>query len=148
MILHRPLQCVLHHVSSTLLRTECTNHSSSSSESDNGQRVRFVTVIWNQTPDLPLVAAPEPQHPHPFAPADLQKSFQEFLSKFKSSGTAPSSSTSQAPSSGSVNKQGDNVVVFSDFWQAPEKLWKRQLSEEEIEVITVCADCSSHVYSR
>ena len=82
-----------------------------------------------------FTSAPEPQHPHPSAPAELQKSFQDFLSKFKSSGSTSSSGASQ-PSS-SAGKQGENVQTFTDFWQAPEKLWKRQLSEAEIEAISV-----------
>ncbi|KAI0693489.1 hypothetical protein BC835DRAFT_1072493 [Cytidiella melzeri] len=55
-------------------------------------------------------SAPQPQHPHPQAPADLQKSFSEFLT--------------------------GGAQVFTDFWQAPQRFWKRELSEAEIEVIT------------
>lgn len=142
LILHHPLPCVLHHVSSTLHRTECTNHLFNLSGGDNGHQVRSQTIraiMRSKTADLraPRSAAPEPQHPHPFAPADLQKSFQDFLSKFKASSSASSSGTSQSTSSGGSSKHGENEQVFNDFWQAPEKLWKPQLSEAEIEAITV-----------
>ncbi|KIP10597.1 hypothetical protein PHLGIDRAFT_125463 [Phlebiopsis gigantea 11061_1 CR5-6] len=72
-------------------------------------------------------STPEPQHPHPFAPPELQKSFSDFLNKFKSSATALSSPGT---------KKGGSTPVFEDFWQAPERYWKTKISEQEMEAIS------------
>ncbi|KAI0337561.1 hypothetical protein BDW22DRAFT_1433221 [Trametopsis cervina] len=74
-------------------------------------------------------STPEPQHPHPQAPAELQKSFSDFLNKFKLS-------TSQQQSNSSPSSSKGSTQVYSDFWQAPTRFWKRELSEAEIEAIT------------
>ncbi|KAI0084187.1 hypothetical protein BDY19DRAFT_898838 [Irpex rosettiformis] len=75
-------------------------------------------------------STPEPQHPHPQAPADLQKSFGDFLNKFKASGSGSSSGSSP-----STSKSGSGV--YTDFWEAPRRYWKHDLSEAEAEAITV-----------
>ncbi|EKM59041.1 uncharacterized protein PHACADRAFT_169504 [Phanerochaete carnosa HHB-10118-sp] len=81
-------------------------------------------------------STPEPQHPHPFAPTELQNAFSDFLNKFKASASAEGSSQSSMAASSASGKNGETVQVFTDFWQAPERLWRRRISEEEIEVIT------------
>ncbi|CAL1713620.1 unnamed protein product [Somion occarium] len=75
---------------------------------------------------------PEPQHPHPFAPAELKKAFSDFVSKFQSSGAQAGLSSTQPATS--QPKSGPNVHVYQEFWQAPERLWKSDLSEEEVEL--------------
>ncbi|KAI0637609.1 hypothetical protein C8Q77DRAFT_1153342 [Trametes polyzona] len=74
-------------------------------------------------------AKPEEQHPHPFAPPELKQQFSDFLKKFESS-----SSKAAAPSSSS-SKSGAKGTVYEDFWQAPPRLWKRELQDWEIELV-------------
>ncbi|KAH9853363.1 hypothetical protein C2E23DRAFT_120679 [Lenzites betulinus] len=72
---------------------------------------------------------PEEQHPHPFAPAELKQHFADFVKKFESS---PSQSSSPAASS---SKAGASSAVYQDFWEAPSRLWKRELQDWEIELV-------------
>ncbi|GJE83971.1 hypothetical protein PsYK624_000440 [Phanerochaete sordida] len=78
-------------------------------------------------------STPEPQHPHPSAPADVQNAFSDFLNKFKASASRATQPQAAASSTG---KNGETVQSFTDFWQAPERLWRRRISEEEMEAIS------------
>ncbi|KAJ3482257.1 hypothetical protein NLI96_g7089 [Meripilus lineatus] len=73
---------------------------------------------------------PSAPGPHPFAPAELKQSFSEFVAKFQSSG---SSQVSAAPQSLQPPKKGS--PAFSEYWQAPERLWKRELEQAEIDAV-------------
>jgi len=73
---------------------------------------------WPTTPEAP--------HPHPAAPEQVKQSFSEFLKKFKASASSPAESSSGRKASGQV---------FEEFWQAPERFWKRELQEWEIELV-------------
>ncbi|KAI0786521.1 hypothetical protein C8Q75DRAFT_808492 [Abortiporus biennis] len=73
---------------------------------------------------------PEAPHPHPFAPAELKQAFSDFVAKFKASGSQAAASK---PSSST--KAGENVQVYDEFWKAPERLWKQEISEAEVEAI-------------
>ncbi|OJT07503.1 hypothetical protein TRAPUB_1640 [Trametes pubescens] len=76
-------------------------------------------------------AKPEEQHPHPFAPSELKEHFADFVKKFQS---APSSTNAAASS---ASKSGTEGAVYQDFWQAPPRLWKRELRDWEIELVEV-----------
>ncbi|KAI0076752.1 hypothetical protein K474DRAFT_1622435, partial [Panus rudis PR-1116 ss-1] len=79
---------------------------------------------------------PEPPHPHPFAPAELKQSFNEFIAKFQSSRSSNASlGSTSAQSAQSGDKKGANVQVFRDFWEAPERLWRHDLADAEVELI-------------
>ncbi len=74
---------------------------------------------------------PEPPHAHPAGPADYKKAFSEFVKKFQSSASAFTSSSGKTEA-----KPG----VFTEFWEAPSRIWSprvRALSEAEIEAIAV-----------
>ncbi|KAI0676665.1 hypothetical protein C8Q78DRAFT_1065414 [Trametes maxima] len=73
-------------------------------------------------------AKPEAQHPHPFAPPEAKQHFADFLKKFQSS-------SSSAPASGSTVLSSNNGATFQEFWQAPPRLWKRELQDWEIELV-------------
>lgn len=74
------------------------------------------------------IIAPEPQHPHPQAPADLQKAFGNFLKKFEAS-------TSSAAEKPTKSKSKD---AYEEFWEAPSYLWKpRALEIEDAEIDAV-----------
>ncbi|KAI0643602.1 hypothetical protein C8Q79DRAFT_975737 [Trametes meyenii] len=75
-------------------------------------------------------AKPETQHPHPFAPPEAKQHFADFLKKFQSSSSAAPASTTSAPS-----KNGASSQAFQEFWQAPPRLWKRELQDWEIELV-------------
>jgi len=73
---------------------------------------------------------PEPPHAHPAGPADYKKAFSDFVKKFQSSASAFKSSSSGRTEA----KPG----VFTEFWEAPSRIWSpriRALSEAEIEAI-------------
>ncbi|KAI0829247.1 hypothetical protein BC628DRAFT_1417009 [Trametes gibbosa] len=72
---------------------------------------------------------PEVQHPHPFAPPELKQHFADFLKRFESS---PSKSNSSTMSS---SKGGATGAVYQEFWEAPSRLWKRELQDWEIELV-------------
>ncbi|KAI0366235.1 hypothetical protein BV20DRAFT_664923 [Pilatotrama ljubarskyi] len=78
---------------------------------------------------------PEEQHPHPFAPPELKQHFSDFLKKFESSSSAPSGGPSSATASSSASKSGAKGPVYQEFWQAPARLWKRELKDWEIELV-------------
>ncbi|KAK7689894.1 hypothetical protein QCA50_006533 [Cerrena zonata] len=77
---------------------------------------------------------PEPQHPHPFAPVELKQSFSDFISKFQSTSSQSHSAASTPSPSVSISKSGANVQVFQEFWQAPERLWRHDLEDHEVEL--------------
>ncbi|KAI0773670.1 hypothetical protein C8Q74DRAFT_1265952 [Fomes fomentarius] len=71
---------------------------------------------------------PEVQHPHPFAPSELKEHFADFVKKFQnaaSSGSAPAKKSSSS----------EHGLVFEEFWQAPARLWKRDLADWEIDLV-------------
>ncbi|KLO17493.1 hypothetical protein SCHPADRAFT_846434, partial [Schizopora paradoxa] len=73
---------------------------------------------------------PEPPHAHPAGPAEYKKAFSDFVKKFQSSASGSTSSSS----GGKEAKPG----VFTEFWQAPSRIWNprvRSLSEDEIEAV-------------
>ncbi|KAG6918511.1 hypothetical protein DXG01_013873 [Tephrocybe rancida] len=67
-------------------------------------------------------SAPSTPHAHPAAPAELKSRFAEFVKKFEASG--PTASTTLASKS-----------VLGEFWDAPERLWKQDIEEAEIDAI-------------
>ncbi|PIL36590.1 hypothetical protein GSI_00279 [Ganoderma sinense ZZ0214-1] len=75
---------------------------------------------------------PEEQHPHPFAPPEFKQHFSDFLKKFQST---PAAASSAGASAGSAKKAEGGGQVFAEFWQAPSRLWKRELEEWEIELV-------------
>ncbi|PCH41655.1 hypothetical protein WOLCODRAFT_163288 [Wolfiporia cocos MD-104 SS10] len=80
---------------------------------------------WPSTPEAP--------HAHPAAPPQVRDHFAEFLKKFKTSRNVSSS-----PAAGAAKSQGsrsDSVQTFSEFWQAPERLWKHDLEEWEVDIV-------------
>ncbi|KAG6824029.1 hypothetical protein H0H92_008228, partial [Tricholoma furcatifolium] len=62
------------------------------------------------------------RHAHLAAPAELKGRFEEFLKKMESS--------MEKPSTVLVSKG-----VLCDFWEAPERLWKQDIEETEIDAI-------------
>jgi small subunit ribosomal protein YMR-31 len=72
--------------------------------------------------------APDVQHAHPAAPAELKRSFTDFLKKFQTSARANGSgSSSGAP-------------IYQEYWEAPSKYWNsrvKTISEEEIDAVLV-----------
>ncbi|KAG6845841.1 hypothetical protein H0H87_002532 [Tephrocybe sp. NHM501043] len=65
---------------------------------------------------------PSPPQAHPAAPAELKSRFSEFIKKIEASGEK--ASTTLASNS-----------VLSEFWQAPERLWRQDIEEAEIDAI-------------
>lgn len=85
---------------------------------------------------LIICSDPEPTHAHPAAPADLKKSFDNFLKKFKSS----SSSSSSTPAKSDSNGGSSGATVYDEYWKAPSRLWNprgHELGEAEIEAVIV-----------
>ena len=73
---------------------------------------------------------PQPQRPHPAAPAQLREAFSDFLKKYNS----------PLPSSGKNTRQNSQRLTFKDFWEAPERLSRpriRQLEDAEIDAVLV-----------
>ncbi|KAI0302928.1 hypothetical protein BC826DRAFT_982358 [Russula brevipes] len=72
---------------------------------------------------------PQPQHPHPAAPAQLKEAFSDFLQKYKSH---------LSPSLSKSIRQNPRGLMFNDFWEAPGHLWQpksRHLEDAEIDAI-------------
>ncbi|KAG6890765.1 hypothetical protein C0992_012737 [Termitomyces sp. T32_za158] len=63
-------------------------------------------------------------HAHPAAPAEIKNQFSNFLKKIEAS----VKTCSVAPVS---------TAALKDFWEAPERLWKQDIEETEIEAILV-----------
>lgn len=80
------------------------------------------------------------QHPHPFAPSELRQSFEDFVRKFRASGSSSASTSSSASS------RTSGAAVYEEFWQAPERLWKKRFDEAEMDAITVRFSFSSLWY--
>ena len=74
---------------------------------------------------LPDVGNP---HPHPYAPAEIIQAFGEFLSK-----SQPAAHSSNAKDTGGAQ-------AYEEFWHAPERLWRHDIEEVEIEAILVRCD--------
>ena len=76
-------------------------------------------------------AGPQPQKPHPAAPAEFKEAFPNFLEKYKN--FSLSSTTSS-------NGKNLGKPIFNEFWEAPEYLWQpkiRNLEESEIDAVLV-----------
>ncbi|KAG5635318.1 hypothetical protein H0H81_011731 [Sphagnurus paluster] len=67
-------------------------------------------------------STPSAPHAHPAAPAELKNHFADFVKKFEASGKSSSLSTL-------------STGALSEFWEAPERLWKQDIAEAEIEAI-------------
>ena len=77
-----------------------------------------------------MFLGPQPQLPHPAAPAQLKERFSDFLEKYNG----------QSPSSGKNSQQNPRQRVFNDFWEAPGYLWRprnSQLEDAEIDAVLV-----------
>jgi small subunit ribosomal protein YMR-31 len=77
-----------------------------------------------------MFLGPQPQRPHPAAPAQLKEKFSDFLEKYNS----------LSPSSGKKSQQNPRQRVFNDFWEAPGYLWRprnSQLEDAEIDAVLV-----------
>ncbi|KAF9817641.1 hypothetical protein IEO21_03297 [Rhodonia placenta] len=81
---------------------------------------------WPSTPEAP--------HAHPAAPLEQKQSFSDFLKKFNASVSSSSTPSAASPSTSS-RKEG--AQVFQEFWQAPERFWKHDLKDWEIELVEV-----------
>ncbi len=96
----------------------------------NGHLVRVAYLFASFC--LPTQHGPgrQPQRPHPAAPAQLKEAFSDFLKKYNS----------PSPSSGRNTQQNSQRLIFKDFWEAPEPLWRpriRQLEDAEIDAVLV-----------
>ncbi|KAG6840612.1 hypothetical protein C0991_005560 [Blastosporella zonata] len=67
-------------------------------------------------------STPSPPQAHPAAPAELKSRFAEFVRKFEVSGEKTSTTLA-------------SKGVLSEFWEAPERLWKQEIEEAEIDAI-------------
>lgn len=74
----------------------------------------------------------EQPHPHPLAAPDLKSVFTESLMKLQAS-------TPQASAAGSAPSQQakGNTQAYENFWDAPERYWKHDLNEWEVELVSV-----------
>lgn len=76
-------------------------------------------------------AGPQPQLPHPAAPAEFKEAFPNFLEKYKNFSLS---------STNSSNGKSSGKPIFNEFWEAPEYLWQpkiRNLEESEIDAVLV-----------
>ncbi|GLB33327.1 putative ribosomal protein S36, mitochondrial [Lyophyllum shimeji] len=78
-------------------------------------------------------------HPHPQAPPEVVNRFSDFVAK--SQATEAPHAHPQAPAEVKSNfpakKHGPTgTTSMSEFWLAPERLWKQDIEEAEIEAIT------------
>ncbi|EIN10165.1 hypothetical protein PUNSTDRAFT_34056, partial [Punctularia strigosozonata HHB-11173 SS5] len=74
---------------------------------------------WPSTPEAP--------HAHPFAPAEVQKAFGDFVKKVDA-----------AQSSSTPKQETSNNRAFQNFWEAPSHLWSprvHQLDDREVDAI-------------
>ncbi|KAG6819509.1 hypothetical protein H0H93_011167 [Arthromyces matolae] len=76
-------------------------------------------MVFNGT--YPNLATSAP-HPHPAAPAEIKARFSEFVKKIEAS----TKISSAVPAS---------TGALRDFWEAPERLWKQDIEEAEIDAI-------------
>ncbi|KAH9978243.1 hypothetical protein BGW80DRAFT_1286553 [Lactifluus volemus] len=56
-------------------------------------------------------SGPQPQQPHPAAPAQVKEAFSDFLKKYKSF--------------------SQQKLRFNEFWEAPDYLWRPKISQLE-----------------
>ncbi|TDL29010.1 hypothetical protein BD410DRAFT_368 [Rickenella mellea] len=75
----------------------------------------------------------EAPHPHPAGSQEYKKSFADFVKRYESSGSSKASSPAPSPPP-STNHTAQSGA-FSEFWQAPERLWKRRFDDTEIDAI-------------
>jgi ribosomal protein L15 len=107
---------------------------------------------------------PEEHSPHPSSPPELVQAFQKLFSRYDpstvkateqrrhgaGSGSTAGSSAGSAKDSGSgfveAAKEGGSTssarptgsVSYSEFWKAPQKLWKGvEMTEKEMETVMV-----------
>ncbi|KAI9459042.1 hypothetical protein F5148DRAFT_312440 [Russula earlei] len=74
-------------------------------------------------------SVPQPQRPHPAAPAHLKEAFSSFLETYKSL---------LSPASNKAPQRNQRGLTFNDFWEAPEPLWRpkiRHLEDAEIDAV-------------
>ena len=84
---------------------------------------------------------PEAPHPHPLATPDLKSAFTDSLRKAQASASESSAVSTQGgshPSSTpSQQAKGGNAQVYQNFWEAPERYWKHDLNDWEVELVSV-----------
>jgi small subunit ribosomal protein YMR-31 len=77
-----------------------------------------------------MLPGPQPQQPHPAAPAQVKEAFSDFLKKYKSFSFPSESSEGHS----------QQKLRFNEFWEAPEYLWRpkiSQLEDSEIDAVLV-----------
>ena len=82
---------------------------------------------------LSMLSGPQPQRPHPAAPAQLKEAFSDFLEKYKNFSSLPGISKNHS-------QQNSRGLRFNEFWEAPEHLWRpkiNQLEDSEIDAVLV-----------
>jgi hypothetical protein len=93
---------------------------------------RYVSdTFWSLFSCLASGTGPQPQRPHPAAPTQFKEAFSDFLAKHKNFSFSPTSST---------NVSSSGKPIFTEFWEAPEYLWRtkiRQLEDSEIDAVLV-----------
>ncbi|EPS95904.1 hypothetical protein FOMPIDRAFT_1025595 [Fomitopsis schrenkii] len=77
----------------------------------------------------------ERAHPHPLATPDLKSVFTDSLRKLQAS-TSESSVVGAQGSASPQQAKGGNAQVYQNFWEAPERYWKRDLNEWEVELVS------------
>ncbi|KZT66989.1 hypothetical protein DAEQUDRAFT_674043 [Daedalea quercina L-15889] len=83
----------------------------------------------------------EPPHPHPLATPDLKSAFIDSLRKAQASVSESSAvgqkGSSQSGSTASQQRKGGSEQVYQNFWEAPERYWKHDLDEWEVDLVAV-----------
>jgi small subunit ribosomal protein YMR-31 len=77
-----------------------------------------------------LGTAPEQPHAHPAAPQNIKDAFPGFLKKFNAS---------ESGTSGGGSSKKEAATLYNEFWEAPSRYWVKNMSEDEMEAITVSA---------
>lgn len=107
-----------------------TSHLFPSLGNANGHLVSFRPLLVSFFV-FRTVTGPQPQRPHPAAPAQFKEAFSDFLEKYKKF---------SFPLTSSSNGQSSGRKIFNEFWEAPEYLWRpklRQLEDSEIDAVSV-----------
>ncbi|KAH9843643.1 uncharacterized protein C8Q71DRAFT_729423 [Rhodofomes roseus] len=75
--------------------------------------------------------------PHPLATPDLKSAFTDSLRKTQASVSESSVVDKGSSSAGPAQSQakGENAQVFGNFWEAPERYWKHDLEEWEVDLV-------------
>ena len=103
------------------------------------------TLVYDQTTVNVHLTEPEPQHPHPGAPAEFKDAFSDFLKKFETSSTRKF--VAVEPKKDAVRRTTVNSNVYENFWEAPSRLWRpkaKEITKEEMNAVVV--SLSSHEY--